>query len=375
MQQKTIGIVGGGQLGRMLAQAAHILGFKVIVLDPTPGSPAGLVADGQIVGSFKDEAKILELSKISDFITFELEGVNDEILEKIAKKKPVHPDPKVLRIIKDKFKQKVFLKDHKIKVADFTDIQNEKDCEKCGEVFGYPYLLKAKLDAYDGRGNYVVKNKKDIKNALVKFEGKALYAEKFVPFKKELSVVSARDIFDTVVPYEVVETVHKNNICHIVRSPASISNKTKEKAKNVAKKVLQSLGGVGVFAVEMFLTKKGEVLVNEIAPRVHNSGHHTIESYSISQFEQHIRAITGMSLSKPRPKSKSSVMINILGAREGKAEYRGGEKVEKLGGVAVHIYGKIETRKERKMGHLTVLGKSVKEAEKKAKKAHKYISI
>ncbi|MEK7113578.1 MAG: ATP-grasp domain-containing protein, partial [Patescibacteria group bacterium] len=264
---------------------------------------------------------------------------------------------------------------HKIPVARFVSISDEKDCIKTGKIFKYPFLLKARMDAYDGRGNYVVKNEKEIKKALAKFVGRVLYAEKFVPFVKELAIVSARDIFGNIESYEVVETVHKNNICHIVRHPADIPDKTKQKAKKMAQKVLQALGGVGVFAVEMFLTKKGEVLVNEIAPRVHNSGHHTIESYSASQFEQHMRAIASMPLAKAESKAKASVMINILGDREGKAEYRLNKDAEKLHNTHIHIYGKMETRKERKMGHLTVLGNTVKEAEFKAKKVRKYISI
>ncbi len=376
MEKKTIGIVGGGQLGRMLADAAHKLGFQVVVLDPTTNSPAGQIADKQIIGGFKDEEKILELAKISDFITFELEGVNDEILEKISQKgKPVNPDPKVLRIIRDKFNQKVFLKNHGIPVADFALIENEEDCKKQGEIFGYPYLLKARFDAYDGRGNYVVKNKQDIAKAVKKFSGSSLYAEKFVPFEKELAVVSARDMFDTIESFEVVETIHKDNICHTVKSPADVDVRTKSKATELAEKVLSALGGVGVFAVEMFLDKNGEILVNEIAPRVHNSGHHTIEAYNASQFEQHIRAISGMPLLKLENKSEASVMMNILGQRDGKAVYKAEKGLEKLSGVNVHIYGKMETRKERKMGHLTAIAKTLKEAENQAKKAHKYISI
>ncbi len=372
---KTIGIVGGGQLGRMLTQSAHKLGYKVIVLDPAPHSPAGQLADKQILGSFKDRKKILELAKVSDFLTFEIESADNETLEELVKKgKKVNPSPKILRIIKDKFEQKVFLANHGIPVAEFALIESEEDCRKQGEIFGYPFLLKARFDAYDGRGNFVIKKKSDIPKAFKKLSASPLYAEKFVPFKKELAVVSARDMWSGIESYEVVETIHKNNICHIVRSPAPVSEEIKLKAKKLAEDVLESLGGVGVFAVEMFLTKRG-VVVNEIAPRVHNSGHHTIEAYSASQFEQHIRAITGMKLAELKANKKSAVMVNILGNREGKADFKGGEKAEKLGGIGIHIYGKMETRKERKMGHITVVDDKLAEAEKRAKKARKYISI
>ncbi len=214
-----------------------------------------------------------------------------------------------------------------------------------------------------------------IPKAFKKLSGSPLYAEKFVPFKKELAVVSARDMFGTTKSFDVVETVHKNNICHIVRSPAKISSETRAKAIALSERVLEVIHGIGVFAVEMFLDKKGDVLVNEIAPRVHNSGHHTIEAFSVSQFEQHIRAITGMPLAKPQSLSLAAVMINILGKKDAKAEFKTKKGMKKIDGVHTHIYGKMETRKERKMGHITALGKTVSEAEKKAKKAHSYVSI
>lgn len=376
MKTKTIGIVGGGQLGRMLTQSAHKLGFRVVVLDPTKNSPAGQVADRQIVGGFKDRKKILELAKVSDFLTFEIESADNKTLEELVKKgKPVNPSPKILKIIKDKFGQKVFLREHDVPVADFVLIQNEKDALKQAEFFGYPFLLKARFDAYDGRGNYLIQKKSDIPKAFKKLRGSKLYAERFVPFQKELSVVSARDKFDSTQMFEVVETIHKNNICHIVRSPANISHKTKKMAKKIAENVLEALRGIGVFAIEMFLTKRGEILVNEIAPRVHNSGHHTIEKYSVSQFEQHIRAIAELPLIKPKKRASASVMINILGKRNGRAKYREHKKIKKINDVHIHIYGKLETRKERKMGHITSIGKTVSEAEKRVKKAHGLVKI
>lgn len=372
---KTIGIIGGGQLGRMLCLAAQKLGFKVVVLDPTPKSPAALVADKHIVGSFKDKEAILKLANESDYLTFEIEGVNLEALEEIEKSgKPIHPSPRILKIIKDKFAQKTFLINNEIPVAPFALIESEDDALKQGEIFGYPFLLKSRFDAYDGRGNFVVKTKEDVSEAFKKLSG-SLYSEKFVPFAKELAVVSARDNTGRVESFEVVETVHKNNICHIVYHPAGVSEDVKLKAREVASKVLESLNGVGVFAVELFLTNENEILVNEIAPRVHNSGHHTIEAYSASQFEQHIRAVTGLPLIKPEPEAPAAVMVNILGERSGQAEYKGGEEAESESGVKVHIYGKMETREERKMGHVTALGNNQEEALKKAVDARNKITI
>ena len=371
--QKNIGIVGGGQLGKMLADAAHKLNFKVIVLDPTPKSPAALVADEQIVGSFKDKDKIFELAAKCDFITFETESANAEALEELEKEgKPINPSSRILKIIKDKFAQKTFLLNDGIQVAEFAILQNKDDAEKQGEIFGYPFLIKARFDAYDGKGNYVVKNKEAIDEAFNKLSAGPLYAEKLVSFEKELAVIAARDKFGTVVSFPVVETVHRNNICHIVRSPAQVSEEIKNRAGKLAETVLQSLEGVGVFGIEMFLLENAEILVNEIAPRVHNSGHHTIEAFSVSQFEQQIRAISGMPLVIPETKAKNAVMVNILGERDGEAKF---ERNYDNQDVNIHIYGKMETRKERKMGHITALAETLEEAEEKALKARKNISI
>ncbi|MES2930917.1 MAG: 5-(carboxyamino)imidazole ribonucleotide synthase [Patescibacteria group bacterium] len=373
---KTIGIAGGGQLGRMLAEAAQHLGFSVAILDPTEKCPAAEFADTHIVGSFKDKDKIHELARISDYITFEIESANAEALDElVASGKIVHPSPATLRTIKDKFGQKAFLRDNDIPVADFALIETEEDCRKQGDIFGYPFLLKARFDAYDGRGNCVIRSESDIADAFSALSKSPLYAERFVPFIKELSVVSARDTNGSIVSYPVVETIHKNNICHIVRSPAPVDSEIQKNAEALARKVLDVLGGVGVFACEMFLTAGGEILINEIAPRVHNSGHHTIEAFTASQFEQHIRAITGMPLVIPESLSQAAVMINILGERDAQAELFGNDQALALGGVTVHIYGKLQTRKERKMGHITVLSDSIEEAENKAIEARKLISI
>jgi phosphoribosylaminoimidazole carboxylase PurK protein len=373
--KKTIGIVGGGQLGKMLTEAAHRLGFFVVVLDPTLGSPAATVADKHLVGNFKDKNAILELAEMCDYMTFEIESANVEALEELARKgKIVHPAPAVLNIIKDKFKQKGFLAKALVPVADFALIETYKDAIDQGKIFGYPFLLKSRFDAYDGRGNAVVKSEEEIENAFTKLGAGALYAEKFIPFVKELAVVSARDTYGTIISYPVVETVHVNNICHIVRSPAQVDESIQAKAKKLAEQVLDVLGGVGVFAVEMFLTSDGDILVNEIAPRVHNSGHHTIEAFTMSQFEAHIRAITGMPLVVPEANSRHAVMINILGERDGQA-LLSGDYIHPTPDANVHIYGKMETRKERKMGHITALGDTQVEAEEKALTARKNISI
>lgn len=373
---KRIGIVGGGQLGRMLTFAAKRLGFDVIVLDPTPNSPAGQVADKQIIGSFTNERNIRELASQSDILTFEIELANADILQELADKgMQVNPSAKTLQIIKDKLRQKEFLQNAGIPTAEFREVNTKDEILRTAKDFSYPFLLKARTDAYDGRGNALIKKESDISEGMAKLSGRALYVEKFVPFVKELAIMVARNTSGEVVCYPVVETTHKNNICHTVIVPASIDDTLTGHAKNFAVQVAEYLQGAGVFGVEMFLTKERTILINEIAPRVHNSGHYTIEACKTSQFEQHIRAITGMSLGSTDMIVPAAAMVNILGERSGKAKPNGTEKAKSIAGVQIHLYGKMETKIERKMGHITAVGQTVAEALKKAELARKYITI
>ncbi|MGE5042481.1 MAG: 5-(carboxyamino)imidazole ribonucleotide synthase [Candidatus Levyibacteriota bacterium] len=371
-----IGIVGGGQLGRMLIFEAKKMGFFVAVVDPTEKSPAGQIADVQIIADFKDETAIRKLAGMVDVITFEIELANDKVLYELIKKgKKINPSPKTLGIIRDKLKQKQFLKKNKIPSAEFLGIKNSDDIKKAGKKFGYPLLLKARTDAYDGRGNFLVRSEEDIKDGLEKLKGRPLYVEKFVPFIKELAVMVARSTKGEIRSYPVVETMHKNNICHVVIVPAPVDPNVRRKAEKLAETVMQKLKGAGVFGIEMFLDKKGNVHVNEIAPRVHNSGHYTIENAATSQFEQHIRAVCGLPLGETSLKTPAAVMVNILGERNGEAKVRGLQKALALKNVTVHIYGKKETRHERKMGHITAFGEDTKETLQRALKARKHISI
>lgn len=372
----NIGIVGGGQLGRMMTFEAIKMGFNVFVIDPTPNSPAGQIATEQIVADYKDEKAIRRLSSMVDVLTFEIELANSDVLYDLQKSGvKVHPSPKTLDIIKDKLKQKQFFKKYKLPVSEFIEINNKDDIKKAIKKFKFPVLLKARFDAYDGRGNALIKNEKDIDKGLKKLEGRKLYVEKFVPFIKELAVMVARSTKGEIKVYPVVETIHRNNICHIVKIPAPVPDEASFKAKRLAVKTMRYLKGAGVFGIEMFYTNTKKVFINEIAPRVHNSGHYTIESSLTSQFEQHIRAISGLPLGSTELKVPASVMINILGKRNGKATVKGLNKVLNLQGVSVHIYGKNEVRPERKMGHITAVDESVEKAYKKAVRAGRYISI
>ena len=378
--KNRIGIVGGGQLGRMMGFEAKKMGHTVVILDPTPNSPAGQVTDQQIIANYTDKKALRELAKISDVLTVEVE-INDEeilhtVLQTIIKKgTAVNPPPQALSIIQDKLIQKKFLKKHGIPTPEFMEIKNKNYVLKAAKKYGYPLLLKARTGAYDGRGNVLIKKETDIDSALEKFKGRALYIEKFVPFVKELAIMVARNTKGEIIDYPVVETVHKKNICHIVYAPAPVDKKIADKARKLGIKVMKHLKGAGVFGIEMFVDKKGHVLINEIAPRVHNSGHYTIEACFTSQFEQHIRAITGMPLGSTEMKVPAAVMINILGERMGTAEVSGLNKALKHQGVSVHIYGKSDTKHERKMGHLTAVGKNLKDAYNKAIRARKQIKI
>ncbi len=374
--KNRIGIVGGGQLGKMLTIEAKKLGFYVVVIDETPESPAGQVADKQIIASVKDENAIKQLAKEVDFITFEVELANAETLNFLKSRGiAINPSPETLAVIKDKYSQKTFLQKLKIPVAPFMFADKIDEIKRAADEYGYPFLLKARTDSYDGRGNFVVKSAADIKRAKQKLEGRSLYAEKFVPFVKELAVIIARDIHGNIAIYPTVETIHQRNICQIVIAPARVSSSVQKNAQKLALQVAKHLKGAGVFAIEMFYDRKGKILVNEIAPRVHNSGHFTIEACLTNQFEQQIRAVTGMPLGSTQMKVPAVVMVNILGEREDEAEVEGLEKAIAIEGVSVHIYGKKEVRVDRKMGHITAVGISVDAALKRAQRARKYISI
>ncbi len=374
--KQRLGIVGGGQLGRMLGFAAKQLGFTVTVIDPTPYSPAGQVVDKQIVAAFADESAIHALAAESDFITFEVELANSSVLEELVRRGvQVNPSPKTLSIIKDKLLQKQFLLQAKLPVAKFMEVETAADIERAGKKFGYPLLVKARFDAYDGRGNVLVSKPQEIAGALEKLANRKLYVEQFVPFQKELAVMVARSMRGDIKTYPVVETVHKNNICHTVFVPARVPPVIFRQAELLARKVMRKLSGAGVFGIELFLTDRNTILINEIAPRVHNSGHYTSEACVTSQFEQHVRAVTGLPLGSTKLVMPAAVMVNILGERQGVAEISGLREALSIPNVSVHVYGKAETKPERKMGHITALDTSIAKAYKHARRARKYISI
>lgn len=375
MTESTIGIVGGGQLGRMLTESATKLGLKVIVIDPTPDCPAAQVGAEQILADFTDKDAIRGLADKADFITIEFEHTDTAILKDIAQDKPVNPAPDTIRMIQDKYQQKKFLQANGFAMADFVEIENLGQAEKIFDEWGGKLLLKSKKEAYDGKGNALISNRSELKPSLEKFAKKGIYAEKFVKFKKELAVMAAKDFEGRVYTYPVVETVHTRNICIETFAPAQVSMEVTKKATEVAQELVGKLEGAGVFGIEMFLDEDDEILINEIAPRVHNSGHYTMDMFDVSQFEQHIRAITGMELKNPAQKHPACCMVNILGGRDGPVEIKGLEEAGKMPGVKIYLYGKSPTKVDRKMGHINAVADTIEEARINATRARKLISI
>jgi len=371
MAAEHLGIVGGGQLGRMLTEAAKPMGFEVTVIDPGENCPAAQAGANQIQASLTDYDAVHELAEQVDVVTWEIEHINTEALYNLSV--PVEPSPYTLADIKDKLSQHMRLQARGIPVADFRPISEQADLDRVFDAFDGKVIVKSRYGGYDGRGNMVV-DAPGWNQVSAKFGNQPLYAERIVPFRKELAVVAARGKTGVIRQYPVVETEHIRNICNIVSAPADISDGIRDDAIEIAHETMRQLDGLGVFAIEMFLTDEDQVLVNEIAPRVHNSGHLTIEANATSQFEQHVRAVMGLPLGSADPVSPA-VMINILGERDGEVEVNGRDRVLAIPETHLHLYGKSPTKVDRKMGHITVLADSVSEARQLAIKARKEFSI
>ena len=375
-QVSVIGIVGGGQLARMMAEAAVKLNLGVIVLDPGDNCPAAQVGAKQIIASMDDPAGLRQLAEASDVITIDVEHVDASQLAKIAEHgTPVRPLPSTITTIQDKYLQKQFLINNGIAVADSVPISDKASAQEALAKFSGKMLIKTRFGAYDGRGNMVIGDGKTVDDAFNAFGDQPLYAEKFIPFIKELAVMIARDLEGNTAIYPVVETIQNRNICEYVLAPAQISSAENEAALELANQVADHLDGPGIYGIEMFLTDSGEVMVNEIAPRVHNSGHYTIEACNTSQFEQHIRAISGLPLGSTDMKVPAAVMLNVLGKRDGPTDEQGIDKLSEYPHTYVHLYGKSPTKLDRKMGHITITADSVDEAYDQAKTIEQIITI
>ena len=354
---KVLGIIGGGQLGMMLTEAAKKMPeyiSKIIVLDPVENCSASQVGAEQIVADFKDKKAIIELSKRSDIITYEIESGDSEVLKLVEKDAEINPSPETLKIIQDKFLQKSFLLKNNIPVTEFIQIGSVSDLKQGLIKFGYPSILKARRDAYDGRGNFKIDSENQIKKAFDYFNGAEMMLEKFVPFKMEVSVIAARNTNGQIKTFPLVENIHEDNILQETIAPARISKNVAERAEEIAKTTMNVLKGAGVFGIEMFVTENNQIVINEIAPRVHNSGHHTLQSSETSQFEQHLRAILGLELGNTTL-LHPTIMYNILGSKNFEGEYKSIEISEQ--NVFLKMYGKKISKPLRKLGHFNLVGK------------------
>ncbi len=365
---EKIGIIGGGQLGRMMVPPAKELGFHVTVVEGSKDCPAGQVGAEVIVAEdgIKDEAAVERLVHLSDVTTWEIEHIPASLLVGLQERgHNIQADPATLVIIQDKLIQSQYLQSLGIPVAPFNEELHED-----AFIGNGPYVVKSRRGGFDGRGNLVVDSLDDPRIA-EKFDGTDIYVQQKLEFEKELVVIAARDMNGKIVVYPVVETEHVDNICHTVTSPAQVDKSIHEKAEEVARQVLKHLNGAGVFAIEMFLVN-GEIIVNEIAPRVHNSGHLTIEANKTSQFEQQIRAITGLPLGSTEQIAPAAVMVNVLGAREGDLDRTGVDKVAGEKDTKLHLYGKTP-RPARKIGHITTLAATAAEAREIATRSRAYL--
>lgn len=372
-----VGIIGGGQLGKMIAHEARRMSLKVIILDPTEDCPAAKIADEQIVADFKNESAIIELSRKSDILTYEIELANSSALKELELRSyPVRPAPGTLRTIQNKYRQKLFLRKNDVGVPDFELVKSEEQLYELIGKFGFPAMLKACEDSYDGRGNFLITSKSNVPEAFKYFQGRECMLEKFVPFTKEISIMVARNPAGQIESFPVVENIHANNILDTTIAPARISRNMELKARKMAEKTMEVLHGAGIFGIEMFITKRGDLLVNEIAPRPHNSGHYTNEACSVSQFEQHLRAVLNLPLSKPELLSPA-VMVNILGNENFSGPYgvKGLTEMFQVSGATLYIYGKKIAKPQRKLGHITATGKTINQAYERATNARKMIEI
>ena len=353
---KILGIIGGGQLGMMIAEAAKKMPneiSEIIVLDPTENCPAAQVGSTQIIADFKDKNAIIELANKADIITYEIESGDSDVLKSVQDKAEINPSPETLKIIQDKYLQKSFLQENKIPVPEFIEIKNIENVIAGVKKFGLPTMLKARRDAYDGRGNFKINSEEEIKMAYDYFKGQPLLLEKFVPFTMEVSVIASRNTKGQIKTYPLVENIHQESILRETIAPARVSENISKKAEVIAEKTMSVLKGAGIFGIEMFVTKDEDVVINEIAPRVHNSGHHTLQSSVTSQFEQHLRAILGLDLGSTKLKH-NSIMYNILGDSSFTGEYLPMTVSEP--GVYLKMYGKKISKPLRKLGHVNIIG-------------------
>ena len=364
---RTIGILGGGQLGRMLTLEAKRMGYRVVTLEPFPNSPTGQIADEQLVAAYDDLRAIGELGARSDVITYEFENIPLESVRALeADRRMVDPNAAVLRITQERILEKTFVRECGIPTADFAPLRNDDEFEAALAQVGFPAVLKTAMGGYDGKGQWVVRDRAAAETALEEARGSALIWEQLIPFDRELSIIATRDEDGNVVTFPVSENVHDHGVLALTIVPGRIAPDIAERAHGYARTIATRLGIVGTFCVEFFQAG-ADLLVNEIAPRVHNSGHYSLDATQISQYELHVRAICGLPLVQPRLFAPA-VMVNVLGSGEGD-RLDGVREILRDPDLKLHVYGKAHASLRRKMAHFTVLGESVDDAIARAERA------
>ncbi len=360
----TIGIIGGGQLGRMLAIAARQIGYKTVVLDPDVNCPAGQVVDKQIVEPYSSRNASLELARLSDVITYEFENVDAGSVADASEIVNVYPSPAVLRTTQHRLREKNALLKAGISVAQFREVRSIQELYAAGKDLSYPMVLKTATEGYDGKGQLIISNAEEIGQSYesLSSRGTDLIVEKFIPFKMEISAICARTSDGQTTTFPPSENIHRNHILDMSIVPPRLPKSLTDKARLLAENVAVKLDVVGLIAVEMFVTEEDELLVNELAPRPHNSGHYSMGGCDISQFEQLARVMAGLPISNPTLLCPT-VMVNLLGEiwedTDGEPDWSGALSFP---GVSLHLYGKAEPRTGRKMGHINVVADTIEDA-------------
>ena len=365
--QPTLGICGGGQLAKMTAQAASQLGCEVVILERQEEFPAGSLDTHTLIGDWDKPEWLIKLASLADVITLENEFVDAEALAALERHgSPLWPTSATMRLIQDKLIQKQTLAEANLPVPRMRAAGQINDVSALAAEWGLPLLLKARCNAYDGKGNATLRAPSDLDGAWSRLggdRGNALYVEEFCPFKMEIAVIVCRGRDGSVITYPVVETIQHNHVCHIVKAPAALSPEVAQRAAEIARIAVETIKGVGSFGVELFLMPDDQILVNELAPRVHNSGHYTIEACACSQFENHVRAVLGWPLGAPTMLAPAAVMVNLLGTQANcTGQPQGLEQALAIPGAHVHLYGKAQSNAGRKMGHVTALGPTMEAA-------------
>ena len=366
----TLGLLGGGQLAKMTAQEAYKMGLRVAVIEHGADSPAGMMTKKEFPGGWKNPEDLEAFIQASDIITLENEFIDPDILDVIAERRLVFPTPDTMRLVQDKFIQKQTFAAVGVPTPHFAEITSKQDLVDFGQKHGYPFVAKTRKFGYDGYGNATIKRETEIDMVWRRFmEGedpRPLLAESFVTFTKELAVMVARNKRGEIAVYPCVQTIQQGHICVTVLAPAPIEPELQKRAQEIAVACVETINGVGVFGIEMFLTTDDQIIFNEIAPRPHNSGHYTIEACRTSQFENCIRAVTNLPLGSADMRVPAACMINLLGERTGSGIPDSVIEMLKVDDVALHLYGKKDVRMGRKMGHLTATGATVDEAFQRA---------